>query len=150
MTIQAQILDLMRRLQQETGTAIVLITHDLGVVAEVADAVVVMYAGRVVEQAPVHALFAQPQHPYTVGLLGSIPRLHGGQRRLAAIEGQVPLPARMPAGCRFAERCPFADARCRSTPPPLRELGGGHRSACWKAPLDADVLLARPTEAATS
>ena len=124
-TIQAQVLDLMHRLQQETGTAIVLITHDLGVVAEVADAVVVMYAGRVVEQAPVQALFAQPQHPYTVGLLGSIPRLHGAQRRLAAIEGQVPSPLRMPAGCRFAERCPFADAQCRGASPPLRERGGG-------------------------
>ena len=140
-TIQAQILDLMHRLQQETGTAIVLITHDLGVVAEVADDVVVMYAGRVVEQAPVRSLFAQPQHPYTVGLLGSIPPLHGVRHRLAAIEGQVPSPLRMPAGCRFAERCPFADARCRSAPPPLRELDAGHRSACWKAPLDAHALL---------
>ena len=102
-TIQAQVLDLMHRLQQETGTAIVLITHDLGVVAEVADAVVVMYAGRVVEQAPVQALFAQPQHPYTVGLLGSIPRLHGTQRRLAAIEGQVPSPL-------HAGRLPFRRA----------------------------------------
>src|SRR5438132_7171980 len=106
-TIQAQILELMRRLQKETGTAIVLITHDLGVVAEVADDVVVMYAGRIVEQAPVRTLFERPQHPYTVGLLGSIPRLHGRQRRLAAIEGQVPSPQHMPAGCRFAERCPF-------------------------------------------
>ncbi len=141
-TIQAQILDLMHHLQQETGTAIILITHDLGVVAEVADEVVVMYAGRVVEQAPVRALFGEPQHPYTVGLLGSIPRLYGEPRRLAAIEGQVPSPSRMPAGCRFADRCPFADARCRSTPPPLADLGRGHRSACWKAPLDADLLLA--------
>ncbi|HEX6703465.1 MAG TPA: ABC transporter ATP-binding protein [Albitalea sp.] len=139
-TIQAQILDLMHRLQEETGTAIVLITHDLGVVAEVADEVVVMYAGRIVERAPVQALFAEPQHPYTVGLLGSIPQLHGGQRRLAAIEGQVPSPWRMPPGCRFAERCPFADAHCRSASPPLREMGGGHRSACWKAPLEVEAL----------
>jgi peptide/nickel transport system ATP-binding protein len=139
-TIQAQILDLMQRLQQETGTAIVLITHDLGVVAEAADAVVVMYAGRVVEQAPVEALFARPQHPYTVGLLGSIPQLHGRQRRLAAIEGQVPSPLRMPVGCRFAERCPFADARCHATSPALRELEAGHRSACWKAPLEAECV----------
>jgi oligopeptide/dipeptide ABC transporter ATP-binding protein len=143
-TIQAQILDLMHGLQQESGTAIVLITHDLGVVAEVADDVVVMYAGRIVEQAPVRALFEQPQHPYTVGLLGSIPQLHGTRRRLAAIEGQVPSPLRMPPGCRFAERCPFADARCRNEPPPLRELDGSHRSACWKAPLDAHALVEAP------
>ncbi len=141
-TIQAQILDLMRRLQEEMHTAIILITHDLGVVAEVADEVVVMYAGRVVEQAPVKALFDAPQHPYTVGLLGSMPRLQGEQRRLASIEGQVPSPLRLPAGCRFAERCPFADAQCRTEPPPLRDLGDGHASACWKAPLDANVLLA--------
>jgi peptide/nickel transport system ATP-binding protein len=141
-TIQAQILDLMQRLQRETGTAIILITHDLGVVAEVADEVVVMYAGRVVERAPVRALFREPQHPYTVGLLGSIPRLHGEPRRLAAIDGQVPDPLAMPAGCRFAARCPFADARCTAAPPPLRDLGGGHASACIKAPLDDDALLA--------
>ena len=141
-TIQAQILDLMHRLQQETGTAIILITHDLGVVAEVADEVVVMYAGCVVEQAPVHVLFAEPQHPYTVGLLGSIPRLQGEPRRLAAIVGQVPSPLRIPPGCRFAERCPFADAKCHAQAPPLLELGDGHRAACWKAPLDAEVLMA--------
>ena len=110
-TIQAQILDLMHALQTELHTAIILITHDLGVVAEVADDVLVMYAGRVVERAPVRALFEQPQHPYTVGLLGSIPRLEGEQRRLASIEGQVPSPLRLPAGCRFADRCPFADAK---------------------------------------
>jgi oligopeptide/dipeptide ABC transporter ATP-binding protein len=141
-TIQAQILDLMHTLQQETGTAIVLITHDLGVVAESADDVLVMYAGRVVEQAPVRELFARPQHPYTVGLLGSIPRLHGGQARLAAIEGQVPSPLRMPAGCRFAERCPFVVGDCRVAPPPLRDVGAAHRSACRRAPLDAEVLVA--------
>ncbi len=135
-TIQAQILDLMRSLQQETGTAIILITHDLGVVAEVADEVVVMYAGRVVEQGPVQALFREPQHPYTVGLLGSIPRLHTEQARLAAIDGQVPNPLQMPAGCSFAERCPFADAQCHAQVPPLRLLAGGQASACWKAPLD--------------
>jgi oligopeptide/dipeptide ABC transporter ATP-binding protein len=149
-TIQAQILDLIHVLQQETGTAVILVTHDLGVVAEVADEVVVMYAGQVVEQAPVAALFAAPQHPYTVGLLGSIPRLHGEQRRLAAIEGQVPSPLHMPAGCRFAARCPFADAPCRSAAPPLADLGGGHWSACWKAPLDADTLLARPLQECTA
>ncbi len=142
-TIQAQILDLMHTLQQETGTAIILITHDLGVVAEVADTVVVMYAGRVVEQGPVQALFNAPQHPYTVGLLGSIPRLDGEQTRLAAISGQVPNPMRLPAGCSFAERCPFADAHCHSAAPPLRPIDGNHASACWKAPLDPQLLLAR-------
>ncbi|MCP5259813.1 MAG: ABC transporter ATP-binding protein [Rhodoferax sp.] len=140
-TIQAQILELMRTLQQETGTAIVLITHDLGVVAEVADEVVVMYAGRVVERAPVQALFDEPQHPYTVGLLGSIPRLDTNQERLTSIDGQVPAPAALPAGCSFAERCPFADARCRAESPALVDVGSGHRSACFKAPLDPAVLL---------
>lgn len=120
-TIQAQILSLMRTLQQETGTAIVLITHDLGVVAEVADEVVVMYAGRIVERAPVGLLFDQPQHPYTVGLLGSIPRLDADRERLASIDGQVPPPNRRPPGCGFADRCPFVDATCRNSPPPLRD-----------------------------
>ncbi len=148
-TIQAQILELMHELQQASGTAIVLITHDLGVVAEVADEVVVMYAGRIVEQAPVSKLFAEPQHPYTVGLLGSMPRLHGQQDRLAAIAGQVPSPLNRPAGCGFADRCPFADARCHAEVPPLRAMGDGHTSACWHAPLDADALLARRAEVAT-
>ena len=141
-TIQAQILQLMRILQQETGTAIVLVTHDLGVVAEVADEVVVMYAGRIVERAPVAALFDQPQHPYTVGLLGSIPRLDVERERLAAIDGQVPPPNQRPVGCGFADRCPFVDAACRASLPPLRDLGQGHASACFKAPLDPDQLLA--------
>ena len=141
-TIQAQILALMRELQRETGTAIILITHDLGVVAEVADEVVVMYAGRIVEQAPVQTLFDEPQHPYTIGLLGSIPRLDGERTRLASIEGQVPSPLRRPSGCSFADRCPFADAQCRTVVPELREVGLQHRSACWKAPLDPRVLMA--------
>jgi peptide/nickel transport system ATP-binding protein len=139
-TIQAQILELMHTLQRDSGTAVILITHDLGVVAEVADEVVVMYAGRVVEHAPVQALFDAPQHPYTVGLLGAIPRLDVSHDRLASIEGQVPDPLRRPAGCRFAERCPFADAQCRAAEPPLREVSPGHASACWKAPLDPDRL----------
>jgi peptide/nickel transport system ATP-binding protein len=146
-TIQAQILDLMRALQAETGTAIILITHDLGVVAELADEVVVMYAGRVVERAPVQALFDAPQHPYTIGLLGSMPRLDGERKRLASIEGQVPSPFRRPAGCSFAERCPFADAQCRAAAPELREVGAQHLSACWKAPLDPEVLMPRRAEA---
>jgi oligopeptide/dipeptide ABC transporter ATP-binding protein len=146
-TIQAQILELMRTLQTETGTAVILITHDLGVVAEVADEVVVMYAGRVVERAPVQALFDAPQHPYTIGLLGSVPRLDVPRTRLAAIEGQVPNPLRRGAGCGFADRCPFADAHCRAEPPALREVGPQHASACWKAPLDPQVLMAGWPEA---
>jgi oligopeptide/dipeptide ABC transporter ATP-binding protein len=135
-TIQAQILALMRTLRDETGTAILLITHDLGVIAELADEVAVMYAGRIVEQAPVKTLFADPQHPYTLGLLGSLPRLDAEQDRLTAIEGSVPEPLRMPQGCRFSPRCPLADSRCRAEMPPLRELAPGHRVACWKAPVE--------------
>jgi peptide/nickel transport system ATP-binding protein len=139
-TIQAQILDLMRTLRAETGTAIILITHDLGVVAELADDVVVMYAGRIVERASVAALFAEPQHPYTVGLLGSIPRLDIEQDRLAAIEGQVPNPLAPIPGCRFHPRCPFAIERCLREDPPLVDLGKGHESACWRAPLTENMV----------
>ena len=134
-TIQAQVLSLMRTLRQETGTAILLITHDLGVVAEMADRVVVMYAGQVVEQATVQDLFDMPQHPYTVGLLGAIPSIDGPRARLAAIDGMVPAATAMPAGCRFASRCPFADERCHRDAPPLAEVEPGHFSRCWKAPL---------------
>ncbi|HEY8242155.1 MAG TPA: ABC transporter ATP-binding protein [Steroidobacteraceae bacterium] len=134
-TIQAQILDLMRILREETGAAIILITHDLGVIAEVADDVAVMYAGRIVERAPVGALFAEPQHPYTIGLLGSIPQLHLEQDRLAAIEGQVPTPSRPVSGCRFHPRCPFVIDRCRVEDPPLMTITPGHEAACWRAPL---------------
>jgi oligopeptide/dipeptide ABC transporter ATP-binding protein len=134
-TIQAQILDLMRSLREETGTAIILITHDLGVIAELADDVAVMYAGRIVEHATVERLFAEPQHPYTIGLLGSIPRLHLEQERLAAIQGQVPGPFSGGAGCRFEPRCPFAVERCRVEDPSLLNMHDGHEVACWKAPL---------------
>ena len=147
-TIQAQILDLMRTLQRDTGTAIILITHDLGVVAEVADEVVVMYAGRVVERAPVRSLFDEPQHPYTIGLLGSIPRLDRPRQRLASIEGQVPSPLRRPTGCGFADRCPFSEGDCRTAIPPLRAVGAKHQSACRRVPLDPAVLMARWPEAA--
>ena len=140
-TIQAQILELMRALQQETGTAIVLITHDLGVVAEVADEVLVMYAGRVVERAPVHALFDMPQHPYTIGLLGAIPRLDLEQTRLVSIEGQVPSPTQPLAGCSFAPRCPFAQPACEQQVPALHQVGEAHFSACLRAPLEAEQLL---------
>jgi len=135
-TIQAQILDLLQDLQRRLGMAILIITHDLGVIAEVADDVLVMYAGQIVESAPVHALFADPQHPYTIGLLGSIPRLDVERARLATIEGTVPSPNNQPKGCRFAPRCPFADRRCHDEPPPLRALGADHRVACWKAPVE--------------
>jgi peptide/nickel transport system ATP-binding protein len=134
-TVQAQILALIDELKAETGTAVVLITHDLGVVADHADDVVVMYAGRVAEQAPAASLFARPEHPYTVGLLGAAPSLEGGAARLASIEGTVPDLRNPPPGCRFAPRCPFAVARCAEQPP-LAELTAGHRAACWRAPLD--------------
>ena len=135
-TIQAQVLDLMRALRAELGTAVLLITHDLGVVAEMADRVLVMYAGQVVEQAPVREIFAMPQHPYTVGLMGAMPALAAAGARLAAIDGMVPAATAMPDGCRFAARCPFADAQCRAMPP-LQDLGAGRRSRCWKAPLES-------------
>ena len=138
-TIQAQILDLMRGLRRDTGTAIILITHDLGVVAEMADDVAVMYAGQIVERAPVRDLFARPEHPYTVGLLGSIPRLDEKRERLPSIEGRVPDMSRPPDGCRFAARCPFVEPACLSEAPPLSEVAPGHLTRCRRAPL-AQVL----------
>ena len=131
-TVQAQILDLLRTLQREFGMSIVLITHDLGVVAEMAQRVVVMYAGQIVERASVGALFARPRHPYTAGLLRSIPRLERDDERLQPIEGSVPDAADFPDGCRFHPRCPLAQDRCHSEAPPERERGDpSHRSACW-------------------
>ena len=134
-TIQAQILELMRLLRAELGTAIILITHDLGVIAELADDVIVMYAGKVVERCAAERLFAEPQHPYTIGLLGSIPRLHLAQARLSAIEGVVPDPVAFPQGCRFHPRCPFAVDKCRAEVPPLIKVSENHGAACWRAPL---------------
>ncbi|HXM69847.1 MAG TPA: ABC transporter ATP-binding protein, partial [Thermoanaerobaculia bacterium] len=134
-TIQAQILDLMRELHADFGTAIIMISHDLGVIAEIADEVAVMYAGRIVEQAPVAALFDEPQHPYTIGLLGALPKLRDDKARLATIEGAVPNLSALPEGCAFHPRCPFADAECREVEPPLRALGPRHFAACLKAPL---------------
>ncbi|HEY5828138.1 MAG TPA: ABC transporter ATP-binding protein [Hyphomicrobiaceae bacterium] len=138
-TIQAQILELLAKLRQETGSAIILITHDLGVVAETCDDVAVMYAGEIVEWAPAARIFSAPQHPYTVGLLGSIPLISARRERLATISGSVPNLAGAFAGCRFSGRCPFADERCRSERPPLAEVGTQHVSRCWKAPLEALV-----------
>jgi peptide/nickel transport system ATP-binding protein len=133
-TIQAGILDLMRDLRARLGTAIILITHNLGVVADIADRVIVMYAGRKAEEAPVHELFAHPQHPYTIGLLGAIPRpLEGGEsrERLQEIPGRVPSLAALPQHCAFAERCPRADELTRSQIPPLRTVRPGHLVACF-------------------
>jgi len=137
-TIQAQILDLMRELQETLGTAIVLITHDMGVVAENADRVVVMYAGRKVEEAPAAELFDAPGHPYTKGLLGSIPHLDAAARnnrrsRLNEIKGMVPSLFNLPDGCSFAARCALASDQCRSAVPPLEERSPGHAIACWHA-----------------
>jgi peptide/nickel transport system ATP-binding protein len=135
-TLQAQILELMRELKAASGAAIILITHDLGVVAEVCDEVAVMYAGEIVERARVDELFASPQHPYTVGLLGSLPRLDRRASHLATIEGMVPNMANLPSGCRFAARCPFVGEICLKAPPQLQEVSAGHLSRCLKAPLE--------------
>jgi peptide/nickel transport system ATP-binding protein len=137
-TIQAQILDLMLELKEKTGTAIVLITHDLGVVAETTQRVVVMYAGRKVEEAPVEVLFEEPLHPYTRGLMRAIPRLDieadaaGTRPRLQEIPGLVPILTRPIVGCAFAPRCGFATDRCRAEPPPIVDAGAGHTVACWE------------------
>jgi len=134
-TIQAQILDLMRDLKRTSDAAIILITHDLGVVAEVCDEVAVMYAGEIVERAPAEALFENPEHPYTVGLLASIPRIDQRTEKLAAIEGVLPDMTDPPVGCRFAARCPFVLEDCRAAPPPVVNLGG-RWSRCLRAPLE--------------
>ena len=135
-TVQAQVLDLLRELQAERGMAILLITHDLGVVAEMADHVAVMYAGRVVEQAPAAAIFDDPQHPYTIGLLGSVPRIEAEGERLLAIEGSVPAPSALPPGCRFHPRCVFGADPCTRTDPALRLLAPAHAAACIRAPVE--------------
>jgi oligopeptide/dipeptide ABC transporter ATP-binding protein len=131
-TIQAQILRLMRALQAEQRTSILMITHNLGVVAEICDRVYVMYAGQVVEQADVHTLFRNPAHPYTVGLLKSLPRIREDQGRLESIRGMVPSLSGMPKGCRFSPRCDFACERCRAEAPPLYEVEGGHQARCFR------------------
>jgi oligopeptide/dipeptide ABC transporter ATP-binding protein len=137
-TIQAQILDLMRKLQREIGMSILFITHDLGVVAEIADRVVVMYAGRAVEEADVEDIFAKPKMPYTMGLLNSIPRVDKvaeHQARLIAIPGNVPNPLYLPEGCSFHPRCRFMKDECKKAIPPLEDTGGGHMVRCvrWQA-----------------
>jgi peptide/nickel transport system ATP-binding protein len=131
-TIQAQILQLMVNLRDETGSAVILITHDLGVVAETAERVVVMYAGREMEVAPVNELFGDPAHPYTIGLLNSMPRLDGSSARLTVIPGNIPSLSNLPAGCRFSPRCAFKEKRCLVEEPELDRLSDGRWARCWK------------------
>jgi oligopeptide/dipeptide ABC transporter ATP-binding protein len=132
-TIQAQILDLLMDLRDEFGMAIIIITHNMGVVAETADRVIVMYAGRVVEEAPVASVFDAPRHPYTRGLLSCVPSLEGSAARLTAIPGTLPDPARRPPGCRYAPRCELAIAECSAGLPPLAKVGPSQRAACIRA-----------------
>jgi oligopeptide/dipeptide ABC transporter ATP-binding protein len=132
-TIQAQILELLGRLQEELGMAVLLITHDLGVVAETADRVAVMYAGQVVEYCAVEATFRRTLHPYTAGLLASLPKLGHKEEELRVIPGNVPNPAHFPSGCRFHPRCPVAQDRCRVQEPPILTFDGDHLSRCWRA-----------------
>jgi oligopeptide/dipeptide ABC transporter ATP-binding protein len=147
-TIQAQILELMKELQQKIGMALLLITHDLGVVAEQADEVAIMYAGKIVERASAAAIFARPLHPYTVGLLNSLPGAGlTKKRRLAAIPGMVPSPLNLPSGCRFRDRCPRAEAVCASVQPPLAENETNHLVACY---FPGEVLADRNKDAAIS
>jgi peptide/nickel transport system ATP-binding protein len=134
-TVQAEIFDLLRELQRETGAALLLITHDLGVVAEMADEVAVMYAGRIVEQSSTEALVDAPQHPYTIGLLGATPEAAAGAR-LTPVLGRVPLPSDRLLGCRFHPRCPFSTERCSTSSPELREIASAQSVACWHAPLE--------------
>ena len=129
-TIEAQILHLMRQLRAKKGTSILMITHNLGVVAELCDKVYVMYAGKVIETADVYELFRNPMHPYSRGLLGALPKLDSNQR-LDSIEGMVPSLKDMPKGCRFAPRCPRASERCRTEEPPLTAVGDGHQVRCF-------------------
>ena len=130
-TIQAQILDLMSKLQKEDGSSIIMITHDLGVVAEMCTRVIVMYAGKIVEEAPVEKLFASPAHPYTQGLIASVPKLGSGVKVLPSIPGSVPDLASMPKGCRFAPRCKYATEKCRTQEPELLEVSEGQKCRCW-------------------
>lgn len=130
-TIQAQILELMKELKDEFNTAIMLITHDLGVVAEVCDRIAVMYAGKIVEYSDVETIFGRPQHPYTWGLLKSIPKLEGHVGRLMTIEGVVPSPLNLPKGCTFNPRCRFSTDKCRESMPDIHEIRPGHSVRCW-------------------
>lgn len=138
-TIQAQIIDLIRNLREQIGMSVLYITHDLGVVAETCDRVVVMYAGKIMETADVADLFQKPAHPYTQGLLKAVPRLNAKKERLYTIEGMVPSFAEMPVGCSFAPRCPNAGKRCEEKRPQLCKIGEGHYVSCWKAQDEAGL-----------
>jgi oligopeptide/dipeptide ABC transporter ATP-binding protein len=147
-TIQAQILELMKALRERNRMAIMLITHDLGVIAEMADDVVVMYAGKVVEAADVTTVFERPHHPYAKGLLASIPRLGERRLRLEVIQGVVPNPLNLPSGCLFKRRCRYAMPVC-DTPPPLQQIEPGHLSRCWLTPAgEAPAVGVDPTREA--
>lgn len=132
-TIQAQILSLLKQLQKDLGMAVIMITHDLGVIADIAEQVAVMYAGRIVEYASVRELYHNPQHPYTIGLMKAIPRLGIKTDKLNQIDGTVPSPMNFPTACRFHPRCPIADEKCRSVEPELVEITANHRVRCWKS-----------------
>ena len=133
-TIQAQILELMQELAREIGTAMVIITHNLGVVARYASRVLVMYAGKIVESGSAKDIYHDPKHPYTLGLLGSVPRLDAvGREKLESIEGLPPDLIDLPPGCSFAPRCRFAYARCSQETPELQRVGDGHEAACWRS-----------------
>ncbi|WP_394155707.1 ABC transporter ATP-binding protein [Loktanella salsilacus] len=138
-TIQSQILRLIDELRTELGTAVLFITHDLAVVSEIADHIVVVYAGRIVEEGTRTDLFSNPQHPYTLSLFAAMPQASDLGKALAAIDGQVPSVDAMPLGCRFAPRCPFAIAQCHAEQPPLNNIGTGHMVACWRAPLEKHI-----------
>jgi len=133
-TIQAQIMELLARAKAERGMSMLLITHDLGIVAQHAERVAIMYAGRIMESAPVRDLFADPRHPYTKGLLACVPKLGEKRRRLTPIEGTIPMPGQLAEGCPFLDRCPEAFAPCRNELPPLVEIGPGHWVRCWRSP----------------
>jgi oligopeptide/dipeptide ABC transporter ATP-binding protein len=144
-TIQAQILDLLRKLQSDSGMSILMITHNLGIVAEMADEVAIMYAGKIVEHGPMRSIFASPSHPYTIGLFKSLPSMSRPGERLYAIRGSVPPATRFPGGCRFHPRCPHAMDICRSEIPPLIPMAPDHESACWLQDADAMKEQGRPT-----
>jgi peptide/nickel transport system ATP-binding protein len=132
-TIQAQVLEMMQSLKTRLGTSVILITHDLGVVADICDSVAVMYAGEIVERGTVEDIFDHASHPYTLGLFGSLPKLDTDERRLKPIKGLMPDPTNLPAGCRFCDRCPDAEDRCSKSPPPDTEVSPGHMVKCWFA-----------------
>ena len=131
-TIQAQVLEMMRDLKEKYGTAMILITHDLGVVAEVCNNVAIMYAGQIVESGTLDDIYSDPQHPYTIGLFRSIPDLTSKQRRLEIIPGIMPDPSNLPKGCNFCTRCQYATERCKQEKPPVTQLSASHAVLCWR------------------